>query len=104
MTELEAFGVALATATLSTFAWGYVLVRSISAYTHKAEHRPMWLAMPITGVLVSIGTFASAIGFGISSGVLDFQINFAVLSLIASMGRGALLMAGIIAAAYYHPR
>ena len=49
-----------------------------------------------TALLASIGTLASSIGYGMQQGVIVLDIPQPWFSLIASMGRGALLAAGAI--------
>ena len=95
---------ALAISALAATIWLVLLVRMVWAMKHGQERRPYILAMPMVGLLASVGTLASAIGFGIQAGVLDIQFSSQALTLLASMGRGALLMGGVIAFGYYHPR
>ena len=94
---------ALVISVIAATIWLVLLVRMVLAMKRGRERRPYILAMPMVGLLASIGTLASAIGFGIQTGVLDFQISSDALSLVASMGRGALLMGGVVALGYYHP-
>lgn len=95
--------VALTTGFGSVLVWSGVLVRSVRAYRARVEHRALWLAMPVSALIVSVGTLSSAIGYAIQRGVIVLDIDPNVLSLVASMGRGALFMAGLIAAAAYAP-
>ena len=96
---------AIMTGLGSTVAWGLVLVREFWAVRHGVERRgSSWLIMPISAFLVSIGTLASAIGFAIVRGVIQLDIDVDTLSVISSMGRGALLMAGLIVLTSYRPR
>ena len=64
------------------------------------ERRRVATLMYLTGVIVSVGTFASSFGFAISSGAISFgELNAqlqTIVSFVASIGRGALLMAGIL--------
>jgi hypothetical protein len=94
---------ALAISALASIIWVVLLVRMVWAMKHGRERRPYILAMPMVGLLASFGTLASAIGFGLQTGMIDIQIEPQALSLVASMGRGALLMGGVIAFAYYRP-
>jgi hypothetical protein len=94
---------ALSISALAATIWLVLLVRMVWAMKHGRERRPYILAMPMVGLLASIGTFASAVGFAIQTGVIDLHISQEALSLVASMGRGALLMGGVIALGYYHP-
>ena len=95
--------IALATAVAAIVAWSWVLVRSLRAMQIHHERRPMWVVMPISALVVSIGTLASAIGLAQFAGTIDLAIDADTLGIISSMGRGALLMAGVIAAATYRP-
>jgi hypothetical protein len=94
---------AIAISALSCVIWGFLGVRVGWKLQKHAEHRPYIMAMPAVGFVASLGTLASAIGFGISSGTFEFFVSQQALTLMASMGRGALLMGGVIALAYYHP-
>jgi len=94
---------ALAVSVIAATIWVVLLVRMVLAMKLGRERRPYILAMPMVGLLASIGTLASAIGFGIQTGVLEVDISGEALTLVASMGRGALLMGGVVALGYYHP-
>jgi energy-converting hydrogenase Eha subunit E len=96
---------ALITGIAATIMWGVVLFRSIRARREGMEHRgAAWFVMPLSAFIVSIGTLASALGFAIQRGAIDIDISSDTLSLIASMGRGALAAAGAIVLASYRPR
>jgi ABC-type transport system involved in cytochrome c biogenesis permease subunit len=96
---------AILTGLGSMLAWGLVLVREFWAVRYGVERRgSSWLIMPISAFLVSIGTLASAIGFAILRGVITLDIDPDTLSIVSSMGRGALLMAGLIVLTNYRPR
>ena len=94
--------VALVTGTSAVIIWAAVFARSVRAYRRGNERRH-WVVMPTTALLASLGTLASAIGYAMQRGVVVIDVNPEVLSMVASMGRGALLMAGIIVLAYYAP-
>ena len=94
---------ALASSAIAVTIWLVLLVRMVLAMKRGRERRPYILAMPMVGLLASIGTLASAIGIGIQTGVLEVDISREALTLVASMGRGALLMGGVVALTYYHP-
>lgn len=86
---------------LSVLAWAALLVKSFGGFQRHVIRRPMWLAMPIVGLLASVGTLASAIGFAYQTGLLSGEINQELFSLVASMGRGALLMGAVISLGYF---
>lgn len=88
---------------LAVLVWGILTVKMVMSVYRRHERRPFILSMPAVGLLAAVGTLASAIGFGISSGTLHVDIPPETLTLVASMGRGALLMGGVIALAYYNP-
>ena len=95
--------IALTTGFGAFFVWCLVLLRTIIAWSRGCERRTSWVLVPVTSVIVSAGMLASSLAFGISSGVVVIEIDAGVLSLIASMGRGAMLAAGAIVLAEYHP-
>lgn len=76
--------------------WSVVFVRSVRDWTHQEERRLAWVMMAGTALLASIGTLASSIGYGMQSGVIYLDVPQPFFSFIASVGRGALLMAGLI--------
>lgn len=88
---------------VASILWLILLERVVALLGAHVERRPFILAMPIVGLLASVGSLASAVGFGMQTGILDISISPTVLSVVASMGRGALLMGGVIALFYYHP-
>ena len=89
--------IALLTGSASAVIWALVLVREFLALRQGKERRgASWLIMPLSAFIVSIGTLASALGFAAQRGVVVIAVSGDTLSLIASMGRGALLAAGII--------
>jgi len=97
--------IALATGGLAVIVWTILLVRSIWAYRDERERRWHWLVMPTVGVLASLGTLASALGFAMQRGVFtEFAADPILLSFVSSMGRGALAMGGLVALMLYRPR
>lgn len=94
---------ALAISSAAALIWLSLLVVVVGSLARKVEGRVLIVVMPLVGLLASIGTLASAIGFGISSGVLDLAVSTQSLTLVASMGRGGLLMGGVIALGFYRP-
>jgi hypothetical protein len=95
--------VAIITGAAAVVVWGIVLVRALRAAAHHVEHRAVWPVMAITAFVASVGTLASAIGFAAQRGLIEYPIPADWLSAIASIGRGALLMAGIIVLTHYRP-
>lgn len=83
--------------------WAWLLLRIVVCNRHHTERRPVQLTMPIVGLIASAGTLFSVIGFAKQLGYIDIAMSNEAISLIASMGRGALLMGGIIALVAYHP-
>lgn len=94
---------ALTIATGAVVVWGWVFFRTIKAYVAGSEHRLVWLTMAVGALLASVGTLASAIGFAVQRGFLPSVVPPDTWSFIASMGRGALLMAGLIVLTHYRP-
>lgn len=103
MIDPSAVYVAIIVSTMSVGIWMVLALRMVWFVAHGHERRPFILAMPAVGLLAAVGTLASAVGFGISSGIIHLDIPQALLTMVASMGRGGLLMGGVIALAYYRP-
>lgn len=93
----------LATGTSAVVIWTVVFARSVIDWERKDERRVTWLLMAGTALLASIGTLASSIGLGMQIGVIHLAINQQVFSFIANVGRGALVMAGIIVLTHSRP-
>jgi len=94
---------ALVISLASSVVWFLLLIMILRSFKQHIERRPYILSMPLVGLIASVGTLASAIGFAEQIGVIDFALAPEVLTIIASMGRGALLMGGALALAYYTP-
>lgn len=94
---------ALVTSSAAVLVWGVVMVRTVVAYAGGIERRMTWLTMAIGATLTSVGTLASAIGFAVQRGYLPDVVPPDVWSFLASVGRGALLMAGLIVLTHYRP-
>lgn len=96
---------AIATSIVALVVWTAVVIRIYwcSNKTHT-ERRFSTTVMPLVGWVATLGTLASAIGFAQSAGVYDFGLDRGTLTFIASMGRGALLMGGIMVLVYYSPK
>ena len=92
--------IALGSGAGAVLIWAVVLIRSLIAYRVHAERRRPGLVMPIAALVTAIGTLASATALATSRGTISLGIDPNTFSLIASMGRGALLMAGLIVLAH----
>lgn len=96
---LEPTAIGIAVSIAAVVIWSYLLLRSAAKYGH--EQRRLWFAMPVGGLIASVGTLASAwAGYASVHGIVFDPV---AISFIASMGRGALLMGGIVAIFYYQP-
>jgi hypothetical protein len=95
--------VALAVGASAAAVWSVVLYRSAHAWRTGIEHRSSYVLMAGTAWLASIGTLASAIGFAMQRGAIPEIVPPDLMSLIASIGRGALLMGGLIIVTHYRP-
>jgi hypothetical protein len=94
MTVESVTAVVIALAALAV--WLLVLLRALLCRECRPEAKSAFLVMAVTGLVASIGTTASGIGFAMRNGILAVPIDPTTLSLIASMGRGALFAAGLI--------
>jgi hypothetical protein len=95
--------VGMVTGTAAVVIWALVLVRSLAAFVDNVEHRATFVMMAGAALLASVGSLASSIGYAIQRGVIAVDVPPDALSFIASLGRGALLMAGLIVATHYRP-
>ncbi len=95
--------VALTTGALAALVWSVVFCRSVNALRRGVEHRKSYVLMSGTALIASVGTLASSVGFAIQRGAIPEFIPPDVLSVVASAGRGALLMAGLILVTHYRP-
>ena len=95
--------VALAVGLAATAVWSVVLVRSVHAWRTGIEHRSSYVLMSGIAWMASMGTLASAIGFAMQRGAIPDTAPPDFMSFLASVGRGALLMGGIIIATHYRP-
>lgn len=93
----------LATGAAAVTIWTVVFVRSLRDWRHHDERRVTWVMMAGTALLASIGTLASSIGYGMQQGVLFLDVPQPLFSFIASVGRGALIMAGLIVLTHARP-
>ena len=95
--------VALAVGGAATAVWSVVLYRSVRAWYSGIELRSSYVVMAGTAWLASLGTLASAVGFAIQRGAIPEIVSPDLMSLVASMGRGALLMGGLVIVTHYRP-
>jgi hypothetical protein len=95
--------VALAIGAAAAAVWSVVLVRSVRAWRAGIEHRASYVVMAGTAWLASIGTLASAVGFAIQRGAIPEVVPPDLMTLIASIGRGALLTGGLVIVTHYRP-
>jgi hypothetical protein len=94
--------IALGTGLTAIMAWLLLLIRMAVAYLRREERRSYIMMMPVVGFLASLGGFASALGFALGSG-WSIPIERDTITQIASMGRGALFMGGLLALGFYRP-
>jgi len=85
---------ALATGLGALIMWAIVLIQALVRRRTGVERRASWIVMPATAIVVSIGTLASAVAMG--QGMLDVVIEGPILTLLASIGRGALFTAAVL--------
>lgn len=93
----------LLSGALAVVIWSVVLARSLADWRRMAERRVTWVMMAGTALLASIGTLASSIGYGMQQGVIFLDVPQPAFSFIASVGRGALVMAGLIVLTHARP-
>lgn len=104
MDSPEAAGLAITISLFAIAIWGLFFLRLALVLIRRQDRRVGMAVMPLTGLLASIGTFASAVLFAQASGLFTIHIDPEAFILVAAMGRGALLMGGIIAFAFYNPK
>lgn len=95
MTDLSAEALmALLLSGIAVFLWSVLVGRCFV----RRQWRLVNLVMYIVGLLASVGSFASAWGFAMSlDGLSSFpDLDPIVVTMVASIGRGALLMGGLI--------
>lgn len=93
---------AIIISALASLIWIALLVRTVRSRYRDQERRVISLVMPIVGLMASLGTLSSAFAYLVAVSP-DIEIGPEGLTLVASMGRGALLMGGIMAFALYGP-
>ncbi len=92
----------LASGAAAVCLWLVIFTATLrDVYCHR-ERRWSWVLMSGTALVASIGTLASAIGYGMQSGVIVLDIYQPLWSLVASVGRGALLAAGAIVLTHHY--
>ena len=102
MTDWTA-SIALATGIGSVVMWAVVLVREMLRV--GTERRRNWWGIPALALVVSVGVLASAVASG--GWVIGIDLDSTsrtALTLIASVGRGALLTAAVLMLIAPHPR
>lgn len=92
-------GFSFVISSISVLIWFSFLVLNIKSMSNHEERRPMMFAMPIVGLLTSLGTLASVSAFLYITHVEPTTPP--ILALIAAIGRGALLMGGVVGLMYY---
>lgn len=96
--------VALITGALAVLGWGVVLIRALRARTRGVEHRgTAWLVMPLGALLAALGSMSSALGGAVITQTISLDVSVEALSVVASMGRGALAASALIVLASYRP-
>lgn len=103
MVDHGTISTALIVSGLGALTWFAFMVRVVYALARRQERRAQILVMPIVGVLAAVGLFAGAASLASIVGYWQIVISSNDLTVIANMGRGGLLMGGIIAAVYYRP-
>lgn len=104
MIDSPVFG-ALFASLAAIVVWVLVLIRVFAlAIWRDDDRRFTAFMMPLVGLIASVGTLASAIGYAQQIGSLDWHIPNDTLTFVASMGRGALLIGGLMVLIAYHPR
>ena len=106
MTDTVNVGEILLSLLLSGVAvllWAVFLVRVVVALGRHREKRHMMIAMAAVGLLASLGGLASALA-GAHMVDLISALPTETLLLVASMGRGALLMGGLMLLLTYHAK
>ena len=92
--------VAVCTGLAAVVVWAVYVVRVAFAIRRRGDRRLVTYIMPTTGLLASIGALASATAYATSHG-LHLDIDSIVFSFVASAGRGALAMGGLLALIVY---
>lgn len=93
---------ALVIGIASAIAWSIVLVRYLAWYRARRLRRSLELVMPIVGILAAVGSLASALGYASQLGYVG-PLPLELLTLAASMGRGALFAGALVVLATIHP-
>ena len=90
--------IALVSGIGAVAVWAVLLARELLMRLRRdpAERRRDSLAMPLAAFIASLGAFVAGAGYAKNHGIDTLVIDPAVGSLVAAMGRGALLAAGLI--------
>jgi len=86
-------------AAVAALTWGALLIRTVTTYASRHFHHKVFLVMPLVGFLASVGMLSSSVAM--LAVLLGYRIPTDAFAVVAGLGRGALLMGGIIAWSYY---
>ena len=95
--------IAIATGVLATVIWTVVFGRSLRALGEGTEHRKQFVLMAATAWLASIGALSSSLGYATQLGLIGWSVPLDAMTFVASVGRGALFMGGLIVLTHYRP-
>lgn len=93
---MDAAALAMLTGSVAVLTWSVILGRTLAARLTGCERRRQFsLVMPLAALLTALGFTASAWAYAQGFGGLPY-IDRDILTLTASIGRGALATAGIL--------
>ena len=84
MSSEAAVYLGLASGAAAVCLWLVIFGRTLLDLRHHRERRAPWVLMAGTALLASVGTLASAIGYGMQTGVIVLDIWQPTFSFIAS--------------------
>ena len=93
--------IALVLSVATIAVWGYLVIVEVWGLKSRRERRRGFVWLPIVGLLSAIGMLASGLAYYGAMHGIPFSDDLA--GLISSMGRGALLAGGLIAAVLLPP-
>ncbi len=105
MIDLDPFGLefqvwlAIITSLGAITVWGVLFVRTVRHRKHKERRREwhaMWTTLVLVGLLASLALLATADRLAQQQGYVITILPAEALTFIASVGRGALLMGGLL--------
>jgi hypothetical protein len=82
----------------SAIVWVSLFIMNIRMTKKNRRDRPLIVLMPIVGFIVSVGSLGSIAG---AFYIMRYGESSTALAALAAIGRGALLMGGIIGFMYY---